>query len=50
MATLENLEELRGKIVGCIAGPLRGIVGVLNAPGSALVRVNQARVDEGGGA
>ena len=50
LADLPGPEELKGMMVGAIAGPMRGLVGVLNAPGSALVRLLQARIDKEGGA
>lgn len=49
LADLPGAEELKGMMVSAIVGPLRGIVGVLNAPGSALVRVLQAKIDKEGG-
>ncbi len=48
LAALPSKEELRAKILGCISGPARGLVGVLAGPGGALARVLQARIDAGG--
>ncbi len=50
MAKLPNKDELRAMMLGVLSGPARGVVGLLAAPSSALVRVIQARVDEGGSA
>ncbi|MEX1026315.1 MAG: 50S ribosomal protein L10 [Planctomycetota bacterium] len=46
LADLPSPEELKGMLVSTIAGPLRGLVGILLAPQGALVRVLQARIDK----
>jgi large subunit ribosomal protein L10 len=45
LAKLPGLPELRGQIVGMIAGPARGMVGTMHGVVSGLVRVLQARVE-----
>ncbi len=45
LATLPGKEELRGKLLGTISGPARGLACLLAAPQGALARVLQARVD-----
>ncbi len=42
MATLPSLEQLRGQLVGALAAPIAGLVGVLGATQSQLVRVLKA--------
>lgn len=45
LATLPGLPELRGQMVGLLAGGARGLAGSVNGVISGLVRVLQARVD-----
>ena len=49
LAGLPDKKTLRGQLVGCIQGPLRGLVTVLNGMPSGLVRVVQAHNDKQGG-
>ena len=46
LATLPSLDELRAKLVGCIAQPATKLASVLAAPGASLARVIQARADK----
>lgn len=46
LAGLPDKKTLRGRLVGCIQGPLRGLVTVLNGMPSGVVRVVQARNDQ----
>jgi large subunit ribosomal protein L10 len=46
LATLPGLPELRGQMVGLLAGGARGLAGTVNGVISGLVRVLQARVDK----
>ncbi|MBX2860018.1 MAG: 50S ribosomal protein L10 [Vampirovibrio sp.] len=39
LADLPSIEELRGKLVMCIASPLNGLVSALNTPGRNLANV-----------
>lgn len=39
LAKLPSLDELRGKLLGCIASPLNGLVGALSSPQRSLVNV-----------
>lgn len=50
LAEVPDKDTLRAKILGCLVGPAQGLVGILNAPPSALARVVQAKVDAEGGA
>ena len=47
LADVPDKDTLRAKILGCLSGPARGLVTVLDANGSSLARVLQAHVDEG---
>ena len=47
LAKLPGRDELRAMMLGAISGPARGLVGLLAAPGGAMARVIQARVDAG---
>lgn len=49
LASLPDKKTLRGQLVGCIVGPLRGLVMTLNALPSGTARVLQAKVDKAGG-
>ena len=46
LAKLPGLPELRGMMVGLLAGGPRGLAGTVNGVISGLVRVLQARVDK----
>ena len=48
LANVPDRDTLRAKILGCISGPARGLVGTLNALPSGLARVLQAHADQGG--
>lgn len=49
LAALPSKEELRGKVVGALGGPLYGIVGVLQANVRNLVyALDQIRISKGG--
>lgn len=50
LAGLPDKRTLRGKLVGCIQGPVRGVVSTLAGVPSSLARVLQARADQAGGA
>ena len=39
LATMPSLDVLRGKLLGCIASPMNGIVSALSSPQRALVNV-----------
>ena len=43
LATLPNLQELRGKLVGLIQAPATKLVRLLNEPGGQLARLVEAR-------
>jgi large subunit ribosomal protein L10 len=45
LASVPDRKTLNGKLVSCIAGPLRGVVGVLNAGPAGMARLLQARAD-----
>jgi len=49
LAGVPDKLTLRGKLVGLIAAPSRGLVTVLAASPSGLARLLQARVDQAGG-
>jgi len=49
LASIPGRDELRAMILGCLSGPARGLVGVIDACPSSIARVLQARVDAGGG-
>ncbi len=46
LATLPGLPELRGQLVGLLAGGARGLVGTMHGVLSGLVRVLSARADK----
>ncbi|MCB0047475.1 MAG: 50S ribosomal protein L10 [Caldilineaceae bacterium] len=46
LADLPTKEQTLAMILGAISGPARGIAGVINAPGSSLVRVLNAHVEK----
>jgi ribosomal protein L10 len=50
LASLPGRDELRSMLLSALSGPARGLVGILDAPPSALARVLQAHVDAGGDA
>lgn len=43
LATLPNLEQLRGKLVGLLQAPATKLVRLLNEPGAQLARLVEAR-------
>ena len=45
LATLPNLQELRGKLVGLLQAPASKLVRLLNEPGGQLARLVAARKD-----
>lgn len=45
LATLPNLQELRGKLVGLLQAPATKLVRLLNEPGGQLARLMSARKD-----
>ncbi len=47
LADLPSLEVLRARILATIMGPATKLAAVLNAPGTQLVRVLQARIEKG---
>ena len=49
LADMPDRNTLRAMMLGVLSAPARQLVGLINAPQSALVRVIQAHVDEGGG-
>jgi large subunit ribosomal protein L10 len=52
LATLPNLQELRGKLVGLLVAPATKLVRLLNEPGAQLARLVEARraaLEEAGG-
>ena len=52
LATLPNLQELRGKLVGLLVAPATKLVRLLNEPGAQLARLVEARrssLEEPGG-
>ncbi|MBM3987234.1 MAG: 50S ribosomal protein L10 [Planctomycetes bacterium] len=49
LADLPDKQTLRSQLVGCLVGPLRGLVTTLNALPSGTARVLQAKVDAAGG-
>lgn len=46
LANVPDKNTLRAQLVGCIQGPGRSLVTLINANQSALVRVMQARIDK----
>jgi large subunit ribosomal protein L10 len=46
LADVPDRNTLNSKILGCISGPPRGFVMVLNGPTSSLVRLLKARADK----
>jgi large subunit ribosomal protein L10 len=50
LATLPPVEQLRGQVLGAIAGPLYAVVGLFNAPLQNLVGLIDARIEQLGGA
>ncbi|HED65242.1 MAG TPA: 50S ribosomal protein L10 [Planctomycetes bacterium] len=46
LASLPTKDEMRAKILGTLQAPAQNLVGLINAPGGALARVLQARVDK----
>lgn len=48
LARMPDKNTLRAMLVGAIAGPARGLVSILAAPGASLARVVKARQDAGG--
>jgi large subunit ribosomal protein L10 len=48
LAGLPDKKTLRARLVGCIQGPIRGLVTTLNALPTGTTRVLQAKVDKGG--
>jgi large subunit ribosomal protein L10 len=46
LAKVPDKQTLRAQLVGCIQGPSRSLVSLLNANQSSVVRVLQARVDQ----
>ena len=47
LADVPDKDTLRAQLLGCISGPARGLVTVLDANGASVARVLQARVDKG---
>ncbi|HIG10697.1 MAG: 50S ribosomal protein L10 [bacterium] len=48
LANIPDRDTLRAKILGCLSGPARGIVGTIHAVPSGLARVLQAHADQEG--
>jgi large subunit ribosomal protein L10 len=48
LADVPDKDTLRAQMLGVISGPARSIASLVAAPGGALARVLQARVDQGG--
>jgi large subunit ribosomal protein L10 len=46
LADVPDRNTLNAKILGCLSGPTRGIVTVLNGPPSSLVRLLKARAEK----
>jgi large subunit ribosomal protein L10 len=46
LADVPDKKTLQGKLVGCIAGPSRGLVSLMNQVPSGLVRLLQARAEQ----
>ena len=46
LAALPTKEQTKAMLLGALSGPARGIVSVINAPGSSLVRVINARKNQ----
>ena len=49
LATLPPVDQLRGQVLGAIAGPLYSVVGLFNAPLQNLVGLIDARIEQLGG-
>jgi len=49
LADIPDRDTLRAKILGCLSGPARGLVGTLAAVPGGLARVVQAHADQGEG-
>lgn len=49
LAEVPDQDTLRSKILGCLSGPAQQLVALTAAPGGALARVLQAKVDADGG-
>ncbi len=49
LAALPPVEQLRGQVLGAIAGPLYSVVGLFNAPLQNLVGLIDARIEQLGG-
>jgi len=50
LADIPDRDTLEARILGCISGPARGLVSVLNGVHAGLARVIQAHADEGSAA
>ena len=50
LAKLPPFDQLRGQVLGAIAGPLYAVVGLFNAPLQNLVGLIDARIEQLGGA
>ncbi len=48
LADIPDRDTLRSKILGCLSGPARQLVGTINAVPGGLARVIQAHADQGG--
>ena len=48
LSDVPDRPTLQAKLLGCISGPARGLVTVLDGNQSSLARVIQARIDAGG--
>lgn len=46
LAEVPDRATLQARMLGCVSGPARGLVGTLNAVPSSLVRVLKARADQ----
>jgi ribosomal protein L10 len=46
LADVPDKKTLQAKILGCISGPSRSLVSLVNAVPASLVRVLQARADK----
>ena len=50
LADVPDRDTLNAMLLGAISGPARSLASLVAAPGGAMARVLQARVDAGGGA